>query len=96
MDCLRKRIWKNKEIHACFINGCLAGVDPSCNKTCPSCNWKYCNNGHCGCDTSEETRDILSKFYDLFCKPHNYSNETKYALKIMLETFVNNCMEYLE
>lgn len=78
------------------MKNCNGTISPNKSLTCLSCNWKFCNNGHCGCNTGEETRKILSKFYDLFCEPHNYSKETQYALKIMLETFVNNCMKCLE
>lgn len=95
-NCNRFGKWKKKESHRCFVKNCNNIIFPNKSPTCLSCNWKICNNGHCGYTTSEETRKTLSKFYDLFCEPHNYSNETKYALKIMIETFVNNCIGCLE
>ena len=91
MDCNRMHQWKKNEHHICFVIDCNASVDTEKNKSCPKCNWKYCNNGHCGCSISKETKLILDKFYDLFCEPKQYKIETKYALNIMLDTFWKNC-----
>jgi len=90
MHC-RKQGKFNNEMHMCFIQGCNNIFYPGKNETCPKCNYKKCDNGHCACNVSPETKEKLDKFYDLFCEPHDYSEETKYALFIMLNTFNNNC-----
>ena len=94
MDCVRKSNFGKEEIHMCFQ--CKKIFLPGNNKTCPKCNWKFCNNGHCGCTVSKETREVLNKFYDLFCYPNGYSQETKNALFIMLNTFQNYCSRCLK
>lgn len=91
MKCNRLGKFGKRELHKCFVKNCDSIFFPDNNETCPKCNWKFCDNGHCGCSVSEETRKILDKFYDLFCEPHNYSEETKHALEIMLNTFYNFC-----
>jgi len=96
MDCIRNNKFKELENHKCFVLGCNEIVIPSKNKTCSFCNWKLCNNGHCGCSLSFETWKSLSIFYELLCEKNNYSKETKYALKIMIKTYFKNCLRCLE
>ena len=83
------------EYHKCFKIGCNSYFNPKNNKTCLICNWKKCNNNHCGCSISNDTYLILKRFYSLFCKYNNYSKETIYSLKVMLKTYYNNCMNKL-
>ena len=96
MKCVRFGKFGEYEFHMCFVQGCNIIFNPGNNETCPKCNWKPCDNGHCGCSVSKETKETLDKFYDLFCKPNEYSNETKYALFVMLNTFSNQCQGCLK
>lgn len=88
--CIRKGIFRLNEIHKCFV--CGKGFSPGKSETCLICNWKKCEFGHCGCSVSKEMKLILDKFYDLFCV-NKYSNETKYALNIMLKCYLENCYD---
>ncbi len=88
-DCIRKGKFGKYERHLCFY--CFSSFYPGNAETCEICNWKKCINGHCGCSLSKETREVLDKFYDLFCENHHYSIETKNALNIMLKTYFKWC-----
>ena len=93
-DCIKKG---NFDInHKCFKLNCNSFFNPNNTKTCNICNWKKCYNNHCGCNINKDTSLILKKFYSLFCNINNYSKETIYALKIMLETYYNNCLKELK
>ncbi len=88
-DCIRKGKFGKYERHLCFY--CFSYFYPGNAETCPICNWKKCINGHCGCSLSKETKEVLEKFYDLFCDHEKYSKETKDALDIMLKTYHRWC-----
>ncbi len=94
MSCNRFGNFGKDEMHICFQ--CLDQFSPGKNKTCEKCNWKLCNHGHCGCTVSKETKEVLDKFYDLLCEPHNYSKETKRALFEMVNIFHKYCMGCLK
>lgn len=89
-DCVRKGKFGGGEIHICFF--CFVKFSPGNGESCEICDWKKCPNGHCACSTTKETKEALDKFYDLFCKPNNYSLETKAALFYMVKTFHDNCL----
>ena len=88
--CIREGRFDESEKHPCFI--CDDIVIPTKAETCPICNWKKCESGHCGCDLSNETRQALKQFSDLFCYC-SFESETRIALARMLETWINNCIE---
>ena len=88
-NCIRNGKFGLFETHVCFYCGNI--FLPGKAQTCEICNWKKCSKGHCGCSTSKETKEILTKFYDLFCENNNYSNETIFALNIMLKCYMVNC-----
>lgn len=92
--CNRFGNFGEKEIHQCFK--CGRGFLPIQTETCTTCNWKKCIIGHCGCDLSKETREVLDKFYDLFCKPQDYSKETKKALFSMINVYFKYCKNFLK
>lgn len=96
MNCNRKGKFNWMELHKCFVKGCIDLFYPGVNETCEICNWKKCNNGHCGCSLSKETRDVLDSFYDLFCNPNDYSDETKFGLRIMLDTYYKECKDCID
>ena len=93
-NCIRNNIFNEK--HKCFKINCNTSFYPSKNDTCLICNWKKCNNNHCGCSLNKETFEVLNKFYNLFCNINNYSKDTIYSLKIMFETYYNNCFNNLK
>ncbi|MBA7492410.1 hypothetical protein ES702_02960 [subsurface metagenome] len=90
-NCIRENDFLN-ELHLCFKINCNSKFYPVNAKTCKICNWKKCNKGHCGCSVSQETRNRLRDFYNLFCNK-NHSKETSFALKTMLITFYRNCLK---
>ena len=92
MKCRRDN-FKKEERHICFSCGLV--FSPGNAKTCNKCNWRIPPCGCCGCSVSKETKEALDKFYDLFCQPNNYSQETKYALGIMIKTYSDNCLRCL-
>lgn len=93
MKCIRKGNFGINEVHKCFQ--CEEFFSPGLNKTCSKCNWKICNNNHCGCTLSHETKKIMSKFYKLLCTPQNYTKETRKALEIMIKTYYTYCLKWL-
>lgn len=92
--CIRLGKFGSYEEHRCFQ--CMDTFYPLQRETCPKCNWKKCNAGHCGCTVSMETKEAIDTFYGLFCKQNNYSPETRNALFIMLNTFNNLCIGCLK
>ena len=66
-DCIRKNKFEIDEKHQCFVIGCNSYFKPINNKTCPICNYKFCNNGHCGCSVSKETKYALDILYNTYC-----------------------------
>ena len=66
--CKRKGNFGENEYHKCFILGCDGYVHPKTAKTCPVCNFKKCEHGHCACDASEETRYALDTLYKTYCE----------------------------
>lgn len=66
-ECIRKGIF-DKEAHPCFIIGCGGYCFPAEAKTCKKCNFKFCENGHCGCNLSEEARYAVNMLYKTYCE----------------------------
>ena len=67
-DCKRKGNFNIEEAHKCFKLGCEAKCYPALSKTCPKCNWKYCDNGHCGCSLTKEARYAIDILYKTVCE----------------------------
>jgi len=93
-NCIRKGNFSN-EIHICFKLNCNSKFYPDKQQTCIICNWKKCSNNHCKCNLDNETSLVLDNFYSLLCEQNNYSKETIYALKTILKTYLNNCIDNL-
>lgn len=68
MDCKRKGEFAKDERHDCFRYGCMAKVNPSKAETCPICNFKKCDLGHCACDLTKEARFAVKILYSTYCE----------------------------
>ncbi len=67
-DCIRKGDFNSIEAHPCFIIGCNGYCYPVESETCSICNFKKCENNHCGCDLTEEARYAVNKLYETYCE----------------------------
>ena len=67
-DCIRRGKFAETEAHRCFVLGCTADCYPLASDTCPKCNFKFCDNGHCGCHLTEEARYAVNVLYETYCE----------------------------
>jgi len=66
-DCIRRNNFISEEKHKCFVIGCEGYCYPATAKTCEKCHFKICENGHCGCDLTEEAKFAIDILYETFC-----------------------------
>ena len=56
---LSEQVDKNILIAYCY---------PATSDTCRKCNFKFCDNGHCGCNLTEEARYAVNTLYETYCE----------------------------
>jgi len=68
MDCKRRGNFAQEEYHQCFVLGCSGKVHPATSKSCPVCNFKVCENGHCACNLTPDARHAVNVLYETYCE----------------------------
>jgi hypothetical protein len=89
-DCRRKGDFHPEEQHKCFLIGCTSLVFPARSDTCQVCNWKKCEEGHCGCDLIPEARFAVDTLYSTFCdycKDSTPEQQGRFSLR-------NECLDH--